>query len=107
MKLVSMKNTPKELAEEKKEMATPGYEMPEYPYGLNICLSEESIAKLDLAELPQAGDELLITAKVKVSRVSSVDTDRGLERGLDLQITEMNLEMRKDPADLANKMYKK
>lgn len=107
MKLISMKNTPKEIAEEKSQMASPAnYDMPEYPYGLSICLSEESIAKLGLSGLPQAGDEMIVVAMVKVSRVASTETDGGINRGLDLQITDLSLDpAKKDPNKVAKKMY--
>jgi hypothetical protein len=65
----------------------------DYPYGLRICLDEECLAKLGVEKLPELGAEMMITAKVRVTRKSeSEDMAEGeVERSLDLQITDMAL----------------
>jgi len=87
--LVSMKMSPAEA--KKSYEPTMMTDKPEYPYGLCIHLNEESIAKLGLKSLPDAGETLLLMAKVQVSSVSMRDTQEGQDRCLDLQITELAL----------------
>lgn len=105
MKLVSMKKTPKEEPKAETECAPCGtYSEPEYPWGLQINLEEESFAKLGI-DLPKAGAVMTLTAKVSVSGVGSQETEEGLRRNLSLQITEMALDAPKDTNKLVKEMY--
>lgn len=60
----------------------------EYPWGLQVRLGEDELKKLGI-ELPAVGEELMLHAKVKVCTVSSHETDAGVNRHLELQITDM------------------
>jgi hypothetical protein len=63
-----------------------------YPYGLSICLDEDSIGKLGLIALPMVGEKMTLTAKVEVRGVSmSESAGRGKDRRVELQITDMAL----------------
>lgn len=63
-----------------------------YPYGLSICLDEDSIGKLGLIALPMVGEKMTLTAKVEVRNVSmSESAERGKDRRVELQITDMAL----------------
>jgi len=65
---------------------------PEYPYGLNISLENDSLDKLSMKSLPDVGDEMTLIAKVKVVSVSSNESESGERRSISLQITDMDLE---------------
>lgn len=92
MEMKSMKREPKK-AEESCEPAEALYgDKDQYSYGLRVNLGEEEIAKLGMKELPKAGAEMTIAAKVKVCDVGQSDTTEGVKRRLELQITDLGLE---------------
>lgn len=67
-------------------------EGPLYPYGLSLCLNDESLAKLGIDTLPAVGTELLIMAKVRVTGTRSSERQGGEKSNdVDLQITDMAL----------------
>lgn len=87
MKLISMKYTPAEQKEETAELSAP--EASKYPWGLELCLDDEQLKKLNLSS-PQG--EYTLLAKVKVTRTSSNTDDKGeSESSANMQITEMAL----------------
>jgi hypothetical protein len=90
MTLVSMKQDPKEAAEDYGTAPDPG-EMPLYPWGLSICLNDESLKKLGMS-LPAVGSKFMLTAMVecKSARADKVQ-DGDAEIGADFQITDMQL----------------
>lgn len=66
---------------------------PEYPYGLRICLDNESLTKLGITELPPIGAEFKVAALacvVSVSQHESQGSDKP-HRSVDLQIEMMQL----------------
>lgn len=67
----------------------------DYPYGLEISLEASSVKKLNLAEVPEAGEEVMIHACCVVSRVSA--TGNG-DKSMSLQITKMAM-MSEEEAD--------
>jgi hypothetical protein len=95
-KLVSMIRT----AEDKRgdKMAGPAIEStaPDYPYGLCIHMDKDELDKLGITKLPEIGTEMMIEAKVKVTRVSQSAAERadGSEEytSVDFQITDIGLE---------------
>jgi hypothetical protein len=91
VELKSMKMEPKAEEEECRpcDVMYGKEQKPEYPWGLNINLDEESLKKLGIADLPAVGGEMMITAKVKVTSTSSVEYDEGSRRTVALQITDM------------------
>ena len=79
-------------------------EAPKYPWGLCIQLNDESLKKLGVDKLPQAGTEVTIIAKAQVSRVSENQTQGGeSEASMELQITDMTMSTGAD--DLLSKLY--
>jgi hypothetical protein len=93
MKLVSMERTAaeKKAAEDRwKETADTG---PDYPYGLCINLGGDELTKLGIKDLPSIGAEMSLTATVKVTSVSSSESehDDGY-KSVSLQITQMALD---------------
>lgn len=91
MTLVSMKQDPKEAAENYGSCAPIPGEMPLYPYGLSICLNDESLKKLGMS-LPAVGSKFMLTAMVEVSSARADKVQDGdAEIGADFQITDMQL----------------
>lgn len=86
-KLFSMKLSKKEST--KINQPTVLEEEHQYPYGLCIRLDEESIKKLEIKKLPEAGSNMILMAKVTVQSVSMRGTKEGEDRYLELQITDM------------------
>lgn len=85
---------------------------PEYPYGLTICLDDESLSKLGLKSLPDVGVVMYLEAKVKVCSKSQYDNQDGATSNLSLQITDMELtetddDAPKDTRTAAQKVYGK
>jgi len=108
---VDMAHTPEELKEEKLEHGSCDYAQPIYPYGLCLRLDNDSLDKLGLAGDAQAGDMIMLAALGKVTSVSSNETDKGIKRYVEIQITHLSLgdEHAEDvPArkPLRGKMYK-
>lgn len=89
MNLVSMKQDPAEAAED-YGTPKPG-ELPMYPWGLSICLNDESLKKLGMS-LPAVGSKFVLSAIVEVSSARSDKVQDGdAEIGADFQITDMQL----------------
>jgi len=66
-------------------------EAPQYPYGLCICLDNDSFEKLGI-EMPKLGDKLTLEATVEVTSLSASSYNGDEKRlNISLQITEMEL----------------
>jgi hypothetical protein len=61
----------------------------EYPYGLQLNLGKDELAKLGMA-MPTVGGELVLCAKVKVTSTRE-ETGSDPYRNVELQITDMAL----------------
>lgn len=97
MALVDMKRTEADM---KSGMdAMPAMPDGQYPYGLNICLDKEELAKLGITKLPEIGAEFKGLICAQVTRISqSADMCMGDESmSMSLQITEM--EIMEEPSD--------
>ncbi len=103
--MISMKKDQKEIAEDKAEYIGSGPQ-DEYPYGLRICLDDDSMAKLGLTGTFELGRKLTLNATVEVVSSSKRETDEGPEFNMDLQITEMELNNENTNSDRANRLYK-
>lgn len=79
-------------AEEAKEETQPSVaEAPKYPWGLNIRLDDDAMAKLGLSTL-EVGSEVMIVAKAKCTSCSSREVQGGdSESSCELQITDMSV----------------
>jgi len=74
---------------------------PRYPWGLSLSLDNDSLEKLGLTELPALGAETMLVARVKVTSVSSNESEHGASKNVSLQITAMALgKQRKETAAL-------
>lgn len=62
----------------------------DYPWGLCIELNNETLNKLK-AQPQGVGTEVMITAKAVIRGLSARETDDGVNRSADLQITDMAL----------------
>jgi uncharacterized membrane-anchored protein len=79
---------------------------PAYPWGLNLTLDNETLEKLKLETLPEAGEQLLLVAKVKVTNTSSSDSADGKKhQTVSLQITDMCLEDGGEKVEASEKLY--
>jgi hypothetical protein len=96
MKMIDMAKTPAEVNEAVKSMSAPVSatvnDMPVYPYGLCISLEEDELEKLKLDGVCEAGDMIHIAAMAKVTSISQRDTEGGVKRRVELQITHLGTE---------------
>lgn len=108
-KLVSMKIDRAARDAMMKGPATISDEGPLYPWGLALNLENEAIDALGMKQLPEAGETMLLVAKVKVTgtRSEDVDGDGGKRKRqkVTLQITDMALEDAGDKTNAAEKLY--
>lgn len=88
--LINMENTPAEAQQMINPSAT---DAPKYPWGLEICLNDDSLAKLGIKTMPAVGTEVTIVAKATVAatRESATEGD-GTHSSMDLQITDMQVD---------------
>lgn len=93
MELANMQMSPEAAKEYAGGIAADPGNAPKYPYGLCICLNDDSLKKLGISDLPAVGGTFMVMAQVTVSSVrSSQQQDGDKERSVDLQITDMALE---------------
>lgn len=85
-------------------VSDPG-EAPKYPYGLALDLNDEVMKKLGMTSLPTVGSSMLLSAEVKVTRVSAYEEQDGAEQCFGLQITAMDLSAPAKPSTAADKLY--
>src|SRR4051812_38979480 len=101
MKLVSLELSAADAKEEGGCDPTPA-DLPKYPYGTCLYLDEDEQAKLGIKEMPDVGTEFPIEGVVKVVGTSQRETQGGVRKTLDLQITKMGLGITdKTPMDRA------
>jgi hypothetical protein len=94
----------------KKQSEPSASDVPKYPWGLEVNLSNESLKALEMETLPDVGATMMLKAKVKVERVSASDRlGGGKDRTVELQITHMELSADKTHKDegLAERLYGK
>lgn len=104
MKLIDMKNADPDQDQEEMSTPTPSA----YPYGLQLSLDEEVMAKLGIKALPAVGQKMVLQATVEVCATSQYDSKEGEpSQNVSLQITAMGLESMKTQADHAKKLYGK
>ena len=106
MSLKSMKNPP---SPSKLKIEDEYNEPPEYPYGLEIEVTDEKVALLNLQKC-KIGEEVLITAKAKVSRINELQrelSDGGEDASVrvSLQITDMDVNKESNDADRVKTLY--
>lgn len=97
-------------AEEAKEYTQPIAvgDAPKYPYGLCLCLNDESLKKLGISDPLPVGTEVVITARAKVTSAGArEEIDGGKYANMDLQITDMEISTGagRSNDDIAKAMY--
>lgn len=109
MELVSLKLDPKDAKEEAG--CAPTCDAPLYPYGTCLYLDEDEQKKLGITEMPDVGVEMPVTAVVKVIGTSQRETQDGVRKTLDLQITSMAIGAEEEDKEVqsaaARKLYPK
>jgi hypothetical protein len=64
---------------------------PKYPWGLSMCLGDETLAKLGIGLMP-VGTEIMVMAKATVTGTSSRQRQSGdNSQDMDIQITALDL----------------
>ena len=99
MDLIDLKKDPQPI--DSNEM----YDEPMYSYGLCISLGKEELEKLGIEKLPQAGSEMMLTAKAYVKTVRESQEKDGVEQNVELQICAMAIEPIDKTGDQADGMY--
>lgn len=89
--LISMENTAQEA--QAQNGLPQAADAPKYPWGLEICLNDDSLDKLGVKTLPAVGTEVTIVAKATVSSTSERATEAdGACASMSLQITDMQVD---------------
>ena len=105
MALVNMKQGPEEAQEDSNPTAA---DQPQYPYGLEIRLDEDALAKLGITSPPAVGTEMMITCKVVVTSASSYQSQGGeQETSSCWQITDMEVSTAPQSGNAAATLYAK
>ena len=99
MDLIDLKKDPQPV--DSKEM----YDEPMYSYGLCISLGKEELEKLGIEKLPQAGSEMMLTAKAYVKTVRESQEKDGVEQNVELQICAMAIEPIDKTGNQADGLY--
>ena len=99
MDLIDLKKDPQPI--DSNEM----YNEPMYSYGLCISLGKEELEKLGIEKLPQAGSEMMLTAKAYVKTVRESQEKDGVEQNVELQICAMAIEPIDKTGDQAGGLY--
>ena len=99
MDLIDLKKDPQPI--DSNEM----YDEPMYSYGLCISLGKEELEKLGIEKLPQAGSEMMLTAKAYVKTVRESQEKDGVEQNVELQICAMAIERIDKTGDQADGLY--
>lgn len=89
-KLPNMIDLKREPALDEDGNAYPGQNL--YPYGLAICLNDEELQKLDLDDDIEVGEIVHLHCLAKIISVSSNDTNDGIKKRVELQITHIAAE---------------
>ena len=90
MELVNLKTGTDSYQDESGETRT----RDEYPWGLCITLNNDTLNKLK-AQPQGVGTEVMITAKAVIRGLSARETDDGVNRSADLQITDMAIHLKR------------
>ena len=72
---------------------------PQFPYGLQISLNEDSLKKLGFDELPAVGTEMIVVGVGKVTRASENRSQDGIHRDVSIQLERIEIEPLDDGSD--------
>jgi hypothetical protein len=93
--MISLKQSAKKMKAGESPIAM-DIEHDEYPYGTRIDLNKDTLEKLKIKTLPAVGDEIMIECKAKVIAVRESASQHDTSRSVELQITDMDLELDED-----------
>ena len=77
------KNTDHEVATDTDELR--------FPFGLQIDLDDESLRKLNISNLPEAGAQFIVVGVGPVTQVRQTDGKRGKDRSLTIQLQKLEV----------------
>lgn len=90
--MISMKLSKEEAGKMSGAVETKPGDGPAYPYGLCLCLNNETLKKLGYTEPPAVGTDMLVMAKVTVTSTGvNQQQDGDKEARCELQVTDMQL----------------
>lgn len=93
IKLVDMRKTAADKAEEYSTMPMTLGAVNEYPYGLSLCLEDETLEKLNVDHADwSVGDIFDLRAMARVTSVSENETESGEKKRVELQIIMLGAE---------------
>lgn len=87
--MVDMARTPEEI---ENNMTPPSAaDMPIYPYGLSICLTQDELEKLgvDYSDW-EVGDHFDLTARAKITSITENETEGGKKCRVEMQIVALS-----------------
>jgi len=96
---VDLKRTKAEKKAREESYKLPSPDGEDYPYGLNIRLSQEELTKLGIKELPEAGDEIMLEAVATVISTSNNERNGKSDRSIELQLRKLCLDIGGEPDD--------
>lgn len=88
-RFVNLAKTPEQIEEGDSPIS---YAQSIYPYGTTMCLETEQLEKLELGDDPQVGDMIHFQAIGRVTSSSRRETDKGVERRVEIQVTDIALD---------------
>lgn len=106
MAMINMQQSAEEAKERETVTQGEASDQPRYPYGLEIRLDEESLAKLGMTAPPAVGSQMIITAKVTVASASQYQTQGNeTEASSCWQITDMEVSGSQTSNTAAQSLY--
>ena len=94
-KFISLARSPEELKKDAAPMAPAAADKPTsqpvFPYGLSICLDDETLTKLRLDAECEVGDTIHFCVMAEVTDKSERKMTDGVKRRVELQITDIAL----------------
>lgn len=78
---------------------------PRYPEELCLTLESEELEKLNITSMPAIGTVMEIRARVYVKAVEGSQTQSGVEKEIELQVTDMAIEPVARRNDAATMLY--
>lgn len=106
MKMTDLTLTPEEAKDMNGCVPCDGNDdnLPKYPWGTSLYLSDVVLKKLGMTELPAVGSKMVITAEVIVTSISQRQDQKDINQTVDMQMTSLGMEPKADEA-AATRMF--
>lgn len=92
LKMVDLARTPDEVKAE-QTLSPVNPDADKYPWGMTLSFDDATLKKLDMTDLPQAGTELDLVCRARVTRQEITDTEGGGKRcSMTVQVTAIAVE---------------